>query len=266
METELSVHDSFSLSHFWRGAIDLFRAPKTLLRSMSKDGGYGKPIVYALLWQYVASLLALIVSFIRPLPTPWGTVGKILALLFMPPLTVLVGLVFAGVFFVIWHLMGSSHNYQTAFRIWALFAPLAVASAVLRLIPYVSLVVTVFYFYLLVAASVEVHGIRPTKAWTVWSLLLAVFALLVVVAGVLGAARGRLLSSPRGPAMPGFPTAPAFPLGAPSSSQTMSPAELQKKMEADMAASKAEFERVRKESQALPPPQKPLEKKAPAKK
>ena len=184
----------------------------------------------------------------------------------MTPLTLLAGFVFAGVFFVIWHLMGSAHNYQTAFRIWSLFAPLAVASAVFRLVPYLSLVVTVFYFFLLVTSTIEIHAIRPTKAWTVWGILLAVFAVLVILAGVMGAARGRLMPSQRGPSMSGFPTAPGFSPAPQNAGPTMSQAEMQQKMEADLARSKAEFERVKKESQAGMPSQKPpLKKETPKK-
>lgn len=258
MEPDLAVVDSFSLSQFWRGAGGLFRAPKALLRSMSKDGGYGKPIVYALLWQYVASAVALLVSLIRPLPTPFGVTGKIALFFLTPPLTLLVGFFFAALFFVIWHLMGSAHNYQTAFRFWALLAPLGVASALLRAVPYASLLVMVFYFYLLVAASVELHAIRPTKAWTVWGVLLVGVSFLVAVAGVIGAVRGKSLSAGGGSPLGGFPSAPGLPAAGPFNGQGMNPED----MEAEMARAKAEYEEMQKKSQSASPQQ----KKAPVKK
>lgn len=231
--------------------MDLFRAPKRLLRTMSKDGGYGKPIVYALLWQYAASAVGLVLSFVRPVPAPWGGItGKILMFALTPPLMLLAGFVIAAFFFVIWHLMGSAHNYQTAFRVWALFSPLAVLSAV----PYVSVGVIVFYVFLLVTASVEIHAVRPAKAWTVWGLLLAVFALLVVLAGVLSVARGKFPSGRGGGPFSGSPAAPGFPLT--SGGKSLSQEEFQKNIEAEMARSKADFERVKKESQAAVPAQK----------
>lgn len=247
METGQAINDSFSLSFLGRGAIDLFRSPKTLLRSMSKDGGYGKPIVYALIWQYVASVVALVISFVRPVPSPWGVTGKILMFALTPPLMLLVGFVIAAFFFVVWHLMGSSQNYQTAFRIWALFAPLAVLSAV----PYVSLGVIVFYVFLLVTASVEIHAIGPTRAWTVWGILLAVFALLVILAGVISVARGRFPSS-RG----GMPTSSA--LGQPPTAVAPGevPEELKKMMEMETARAKEEFDRVKKNASGAGPAQK----------
>lgn len=262
MEPELSLQDSFSLPQFWRGAVDLFRAPKTLLRSMTKEGGYGKPIVYALLWQYVASLVGLLVGLIQPVPMPMGMIGKVMLFFLMPPLTILMGFVFAGIFFVIWHLMGSSLNYQTAFRFWALLAPLAVASAVLRVVPLVGLVVTGYYFFLLVTASVEIHAIRPTKAWTVWGILFAVFALVVLLGGILGAARGKMLSSRPNANQGGFPSSQGFPTAPPLSGQAMNPDAFQNNNEAEMARARAESERIRNKSQPpLPPP-----KKAPVKK
>jgi hypothetical protein len=264
METELSMQDSFSLPSFWRGAIGLFRGPKTLLRSMSKEGGYGKPIVYALLWQYVAGAVGLLLSLIRPASVPLGVAGKVALFFLMPPLTILLGFVFAGIFFVVWHLMGSSHNYQTAFRFWALLAPLAVASAVLSVVPFANLVVTVFYFFLLVTASVEIHSIRPTKAWTVWGILFAVFALVVLVGGILGAARGKMLSSRPDATIGGFPSSSGFPTTPPpfNGQGAMTPETFQKNNEAEMALMKAESERARNKPQLPSPPQ----KKAPVKK
>lgn len=246
METELASPDSFSLSRFGKGALDLFRAPKLTLRSMTKEGGYGKPLLYALLWQYVASAAAFGVSFARSVPTPWGTPGKIIMFGLTPPLMLLVGFVVAAILFVIWHLMGSAQNYQTAFRVWALLAPLAVLGA----LPYVSLAVMVYYFFLLVTASIEIHSIRPTKAWTVWGLLLGVFALLVILAGVISVARGRFPTG-RG----GLPTSSSlgFPAGPGVSGQNATPEELQKRMEAEMARAKEEFERVKKEAQTAAP-------------
>jgi hypothetical protein len=252
LETDQAIEDSFSLSQWGRGAIDLFRAPKTRLRSMTKEGGYGKPIVYALVWQYVASAVTLLLSFVRPVPTPWGIPGKILMFGVTPPLMLLVGFVIAAFFFVIWHLMGSSHNYQTAFRFWALLAPLAVLSAV----PYLSLVVVLFYFFLVVTASVEIHAIRPTKAWTVWGILLAVFALLVISAGVISAARGRFPSSRGGGPIAGASSGLGFPSTPGGPDQTMSPEELQNNLEGEMTRAKEAFDRVKKESQAARPAQK----------
>lgn len=247
METGQAINDLFSLPFLGRGAIDLFRSPKTLFRSMSKEGGYGKPIVYALVWQYVASVVALVISFVRPVPTPWGIPGKILMFGLTPPLMLLVGFVIAAFFFVIWHLMGSSQNYQTAFRIWALISPLAVLSAV----PYVSLVVIVFYVFLLVTASVEIHAIGPTKAWTVWGILLAVFAILVILAGVISVARGRFPSS-RG----GMPTSSALGLPPTASAPGDVPEELKKMMEMETARAKEESERVKKNARVAGPAQK----------
>ncbi|MBL8022812.1 MAG: hypothetical protein JNK54_00825 [Elusimicrobia bacterium] len=246
MDNEQPLLDSFSLTpaRFWQGAVDLFRSPKELLRSMTKEGGYGKPIVYALLWQYVAAGLALLITFIRPLPTPWGVMGNVLTFLLTPPLLILVGFLFAAVIFVVWHLMGSVHGFQTSFRFWALLAPLSVVGVLLRQVPYLGLVVTVFYVYLLVTASIEIHAIRPTKAWTVWGVLFLVFTLLLIVAGVVGAVRGRMPSLQNGsPSSMGRPAGMPLP---PPTGPMMNPEELQNR-------AKAEFERMKRESKPPAP-------------
>ncbi len=259
METETTVQDSFALSNFPRGALDLFRSPKGVFRSMSLDGGFGKPIFYALLWQYVAGALTLILSFLRPFPAPFGVAGNIFLFFFVPPLMLVVGFVVSAILFLIWHLMGSSLRYQTAFRVWAFLSPVAVVSAVLGGVPVLSVLVMGFYFFLLVMASINVHGVPSRRAWTVWSLLFSLLVLVMIVSRVIEAQRGRSPYGRGGFSTPGLPSMsrpPAFPV---DSGPAMSPAESQKRMEEAMAKAKAEFERAKKESES----QLPARKKAP---
>ncbi|MBL0058569.1 MAG: hypothetical protein IPP35_05590 [Elusimicrobia bacterium] len=250
METETPVLDSFSLSNFLRGGVDIFRSPKGMFRAMSKDGGFGKPILYAFLWQYVAAALALILSFLRPIPAPFGVWGNVFIFFLIPPMMVAVGFVVSAILFLIWHLLGSSLKYQTAFRVWALLCPLAVVSAVLGGGPVLSALVMGFYFFLLAMASIHVHGVPAARAWTVWGLLFSLLVLLMVVSRVIEAQRGRLQSGRGRFSAPGAPAMLPPPAVPGTSGQPMTRAELQKKMEEEMAKAKADSERRKKESES----------------
>jgi hypothetical protein len=232
MENEGAVKSVFSLGAMGRNAVSLVRSPRALFGSMEKGGGYAAPLLYALVWQYAAAAITLLLSFVKPTGMPGGTTAQVVSFFVLPPATVGAGFLFAAVFFVIWHLMGSPENYQTAYRVWALLAPLSVVSAVFRLVPYLSLAVSLYYLYLLVVSSVTVHGIRRSKAWTVWPLLMAGFVLAVVAAGVFGAMRGRWPGARAGMGRsPGFEM-PRVPPPPPM------PAEFQEKMEEPKAPTK----------------------------
>lgn len=231
MENEDAVKSVFSLGAMGRNAVSLVRSPGALFGSMEKGGGYAAPLLYALVWQYAAAAITLLLSFVKPTGMPGGTTAQVVSFFVLPPATVGAGFLFAAVFFVIWHLMGSPENYQSAYRVWALLAPLSVVSAVFRLVPYLSLAVSLYYLYLLVVSSVTVHGIRRSKAWTVWPLLMAGFVLAVVAAGVLGAMGGRWPGARPGLGRSGF-EAPRVPPPFP-----ISP-ELQKKMNEEKAPAK----------------------------
>ncbi|MBP9699151.1 MAG: hypothetical protein KBD85_03945 [Elusimicrobia bacterium] len=232
METEGALKSVFSLGSMGRNAMALFRSPGTLYGLMEKGGGYAAPLLYALVWHYVAAVITLVLSFVKPGTIPGGTTAQVVSFFLLPPVTVGAGFLFAAVFFVIWHLMGSPENYQTAYRVWALLAPLSVVSAVFRLVPYLSLAVSLYYLYLLVVSSVTVHGIRRSKAWTVWPLLMAGFVLAVVMAGVFGAMRGRWPDARAGMGQsPGFEM-PRVPPPSPM------PDEIQEKMEEPKAPAK----------------------------
>ncbi len=211
-------------------------------RGVALEGGYAAPILYALFWQFLAGILGFVVGFV-PGATTLGAGGRLLWVFVGPPLTLLVGFLLSGVFFVVWHLLGSPHDFRTAFRCWALLSPLAALGALSRFIPYLFLAVAAYGFFLLVVASVEVHGVPPRKAWTAWGVLFALFFALQIVAVVFNNVRGRLASggvSGMGAGAP--PSAPRFP------GQAMMPPEIQKQIAEEMAKHQAAMEKTKKES------------------
>lgn len=248
--SENAVTDVFAPKQWGHSAWALIRSPHALFQSMDRLGGWTGPMVYALAWNYAASALTLALSFLRPTPAPWGVLGKVILFFAAPPLALLGGFFFSAFFFFLWHVMGSAQNYRTAFRVWALLAPLSVVSAVLRLVPFLTMAVLVYSFFLLVVASVRVHGIRPTRAWTVWSLVLAGFLLMVALAGVANALRKR---------WPGTGGRPGAYAGQGPAAAV--PPDVEKKIQEEMARSLADYERSVKEGTSTLPQVPPKNKK-----
>lgn len=224
----------------WAG--QMARHPWQFFREVSTDGGYATPIYYAIFWQLMAGAIGFAVGFV-PGATSLSVGGRLMWLVFGPPLTLGVGFFLSAIFFVIWHLMGSPHPFRTAFRCWALLTPLSALSAVSRLVPFLFLAVMIYGFFLLIVATVEVHGVSLKKALIVWVGVLVISLALQVAAMVFRAVRTRLMNG--GEMMPGAyrqGDAPRLP------GQGMLPADLQKQVEAEMAKHRAEVEKQLKES------------------
>jgi hypothetical protein len=166
-------------------------------------GGIDEAIEKAktIVWQVLSIVLTVLLSFVQPRLLPLGLTGKFVWL-FVGPLVGLAGLlIISAVLFFLWHVMGSPHRYGVALRAVALLTPLEVLRAVLGVVPFLHVVVLVLTAYLLVVISVEIHGIKPRVAWTVWSTLLGLFLLIGVLASLAARARStpwEKLGQPRG--------------------------------------------------------------------
>ncbi|MEO6696945.1 MAG: YIP1 family protein, partial [Gammaproteobacteria bacterium] len=88
----------------------------------------------------------------------------------------------AGILYVIWKLMGSTQNYETAYRCLAYAYAITPVVTLLGFVPYLGLIGLVWMLYLLVVASVEVHGIAAKTAWIVFGILTVLLALFQISA------------------------------------------------------------------------------------
>jgi hypothetical protein len=95
-----------------------------------------------------------------------------------PILTGLFTFVVAAILFVIWQLMGSRQSYEVSFRCAAYALAISPVIALLNFIPYLGVVAGLAWMaYILVCASVEVHGTQPRMAWIVFGAICVLFAL-----------------------------------------------------------------------------------------
>ena len=163
-------------------------APVEFYRGMAKGGGFGDPLVFAVVMGVATGLVQAVLGLLH-----FGAVVSVamaLASVIITPIVVLIfGFVGAAIMFVIWKLMGSNESYETAYRCGAYAAAISPITALLGVIPFVgSLIGLAWMLYLIVTASVEVHKLPSKKAWLVFGIIGAIFALMSI-SGTLAARR-----------------------------------------------------------------------------
>jgi hypothetical protein len=168
-------------------AIRILTQPAAFFREMPKTGGFIEPLVFAAVLGAVCGALRAVLSLIHL--NPLGSVAAgFSAILVVPIVAAIFSFVGAAIFFVIWKLMGSQENYETAYRCSAYLSAAAPITTVLGIIPYLGAVLsTAIMTYYIVMASVEAHKMEAQKAWKVFGVLAAI--LLVMNLGGQYAAR-----------------------------------------------------------------------------
>jgi hypothetical protein len=155
----------------------VIRAPAAFYRQMPISGGYADPLIFAVVMGVAAGIVRVVVIL---LGFSFANFFMLFlsALIMTPILTGLLTFVTAAILFVIWQLMGSRHSYEVSFRCAAYALAISPVAAVLNFIPYLGVVVCLAWMaYILVCASVEVHGTEPKIAWIVFGVICAILAL-----------------------------------------------------------------------------------------
>jgi hypothetical protein len=166
--------------------------PVGFYRGMAKGGGFSDPLVFAVVLGVVTGIVQAIIGLVHLGPAV-SAVMALGSIIVMPIMVLIFGFVGAAIVFVIWKVMGSNESYETAYRCGAYASAISPITAVASLIPFVgSLVGLAWMTYLLVMASIEVHKIPAKKAWMVFGIIAAIFALMSLgaQAGARKAQRG----------------------------------------------------------------------------
>ena len=153
-------------------------APVEFYRNMSKGGGFGDPLIFAVVMGVASGVIQAVMGLMH-----FGAVvstAMALACVILAPIWIVIGsFIGAAIMFVIWKLMGSNESYETAFRCGAYAAAISPITTILGLIPFVgALAGLAWMLYLIVTASVEVHKLPSRKAWMVFGIIGLVLALI----------------------------------------------------------------------------------------
>lgn len=171
-------------------AVNVVTNPVNFFQGMPKTGGFLEPLVFAVIMGFIAGIIQAILSFIGLGPGAGygGRMSGFSMIIFMPLAAAIGSFIGGAILFVIWKLMGSQENYETAYRCGAYLMALAPITAIIGAIPYAGgLISMVIYLFYLVTASIHVHNIPSQKAWLVFGIIFAVFAFI----GVYGEHKAR---------------------------------------------------------------------------
>lgn len=158
---------NFDINTVMQDALQIITKQTDFYRRMPHTGGYSEPIIFLVIMAVVAGLILTFFSLFG------ASLGGAMAIglwsVIMFPLFALIGSFVAGaIMFVVWKFMGSDKPYETAYRCVAYAGAIYPITVVLGLIPYVGSIVGIAWgMYLMVTASVEVHGLEARKAYIV---------------------------------------------------------------------------------------------------
>ncbi len=162
---------SFNLNTVIETAKTVITNPVGFYRGMAKSGGFAEPIIFLLVMAVASGLVMAVLSLLGLGPSAGLAIG--FAAIIIYPIMALIGsFILAAILFVVWKLMGSPENYETAYRCVAYAAAISPITAVLGLIPYLGILVSVVWgTYLMITASTEVHGRAQQTALIVFGIL-----------------------------------------------------------------------------------------------
>jgi hypothetical protein len=167
-------------------AVNVVTKPAEFFHGMPKTGGFLEPLVFAVIMGFIAGIIYTILSLFGVgygAGYGGGMMSGFGAIIFMPIAFAIGSFIGAAILFIIWKLMGSPEDYEAAYRCGAYLMALAPITAIISMVPYVGgLINMAIYVFFLVTASIHVHNIPSQRAWLVFGIIGAIFALMGVTA------------------------------------------------------------------------------------
>jgi len=172
--------EGFDLKEIVETAIKVLTSPRTFFREMAKRGGYVKPLIFMVVMGVVGGLIQSIFNIIG-LRVATGLAMGVASIILVPIVIAIFGFVGAAILYLIWKLMGSQEEYETAYRCAAYISALTPITCVLGIVPYIGGAVGVaLAMYFTIIASIEVHRIPSQKTWLVFGIIGAILILLTI--------------------------------------------------------------------------------------
>lgn len=158
--------------------VDVIKNPAGFFETMPVTGGFVDPIVFLSAMGIIAGLIQAVLSIVGVGPAV-SFFMALAAIIIMPVFVVIFSFIGAGIFFVIWKLVGSDQSYEAAYRCIAYASAISPIMILIGVIPYLGAIVGLLWMlYLMVTASEKVHKIDVKKAWIVFGVIFAILILL----------------------------------------------------------------------------------------
>ena len=173
-------------------ALRVLTQPALFFREMPKTGGFIEPLVFMVAMGVVSGIIGGLLTALFSLlglHVGAGMVTGFIAIILMPLYyaigSAVFGFVSAAILFIIWKIMGSNEEYETAYRCNAYVSAVLPVTTVLAMIPYLGGAIGVLIgIYYLVHASIHTHGIPSRKAWLVFGIIAAVLVIFQISAQI----------------------------------------------------------------------------------
>lgn len=151
--------------------------PGGYYQTMAKTGGFVEPLIFIVVMAVASGLISAILSLFSS--GAGGFLAWGFAAIIMLPIAAVIGsFIGAAILFVIWKLMGSGETYETAFRCLAASTVVYPVMAILSIIPYIGSIICIAWAsYLMIEASVAVHGRERKTANLVFGIIGALLIL-----------------------------------------------------------------------------------------
>ncbi len=172
--------ESINLNEIKETVIKVLTSPQAFFKEMQKTGGYMKPLVFMMVMGIIGGLIQSLFSLIG-LKIATGLAMGVASIVLVPIVVGIFGFVGAAILYLIWKLMGSQEEYETAYRCVAYTSALTPITSVLGIVPYIGGAVGIaLAIYFTIIASIEVHRIPSQKAWLVFGIIGALLILLTI--------------------------------------------------------------------------------------
>jgi len=147
--------------------------PNSFYGAMPKEGGFEAPGAFALAMLVADGVILALLSIVRFFP------GGVFASLIGVPLFGAIGLLIgAAIILFVSRALGGEATFESSFRIVAYSTVVAPIQAVAHVVPYLSILVSAYGFYLIIVAVIRVHAVPEQKAWRVLGGIAAVLLVL----------------------------------------------------------------------------------------
>ena len=167
-----------NVSNILTTALKVITNPVGFYRDMPKTGGYVDPLIFAVAMGLISGVLTAILS-IFSLGSATSFLMGIAFIVIYPIMVAIFSFVGAAIIFIIWKIMSSQEPYETAYRCMAYAMAISPITLLLGIIPYLGTILSlVWWFYLILAASTEVHKILRKTALMVFGIICVLLVML----------------------------------------------------------------------------------------
>ncbi len=167
-QTPAAEPGAFNFGEIFKYEKQVIMDPAGFFRRMPRQGGYLGPMIFVVAIAVATAIVQIAMSMIG-LGSAGIFTASLAGLVLLPVFSVVGSFLGAAILFVIWKIMGSKENFETAYRCAAYAYGYAPVAAVVSGVPYLGTVVQVLWPAVLLAlATIYVHERKPGLAWGVF--------------------------------------------------------------------------------------------------